>query len=277
MNKRVFFSDNGVLRDFSVNLNKYDSTESVFDYKTGEDYFFIGSRLPFNQLYFKLVTLNELPANMYVEVWDGSQWQFVNEVIDETGAFSDSGYITFYPDRDYGWDLADTASTGEVVEGLESVKIYDRYWLRLSFDADLTEGVSLSWLGNIFSDDGDLGAEYPDLIKTNVLSSFKSGKTNWEEQHVRAAYIIEQDLIINKVAISPEQILDREDYRLASVQKTAEIIFNAFGDDFTDNKQRAKEEYQRRISAPNKKIDRNANAVEDRYETMNESSGWLQR
>jgi len=277
MNKRVLFSDNGVLRDFSVNLNKYDSTESIFDYKTGEDAFYIGSRLPFNQLYFKLVEVNAIPANMYVEVWDGENWQFVNEVIDETGAFASSGYITFYPDRDHGWGLSDTSTSGQNIDGLESIKIYDRYWLKITFDSNLTNGVSLSWLGNIFSDDSDLYAEYPDLMKENVMISFKSGKIGWEEQHVRAAYILEQDLIINRAMISPEQILDREDFRLASVQKVAEIIFNAFGDDFIDNKQKAREEYGRRISSPMKKIDKNSNAVEDRYETLNESSGWLTR
>ena len=277
MNKRVFYSDNGIMRDFSVNLNKYDENESVFDYRTGEDAIYIGARLPFNQLYFKLIEKNTLSANMYVEVWTGTKWEFANEVIDETGAFSASGYVTFFPDRDAGWLFSSTSDDGKTVTGLESVKVYDRYWIKVTFDADLSSGVSLSWLGNIFSDDSDLYAEYPDLMKENVLTSFKAGKTGWEEQHVRAAYMIEQDLIINRAMIAPEQILDREDFRLASVQKVAEIIFNAFGDDYIDNKQKAREEYQRRLSSPMKKIDQNANAVEDRYETLNQSSGWLQR
>lgn len=276
MNKRIFYSDNGILRDFSVNLNKYDSIESEFDYISGEDYIYIGSRLPFNSLYFKVITQNQMPANMYVEVWDGENWEFVNELIDETGALSTSGYITFTPDRDSGWVMEDTSGGGDYVPGLETIKIYDKYWLRISFDSDLSSAVSLSWVGHVFADDSDLGSEYPDLVKPNVITSFKNGKTNWEEQLVRASEIVIEDLTINRNIIDSSQILDRYDYRSATIQKCAEIIFNAFGDDFVDQKQRAREEYQRRLSIPSKKIDNNNNGIEDKIEII-QGQGWLTR
>lgn len=276
MNKRVFYSDNGILRDFSVNLNKYDSIESDFTYISGEDYIYIGSRLPFNSLYFKVIQANTNPANMYVEVFDGDSWEFVNELIDETGAFTRSGYITFVPDRDSGWIMENTSSDGGYVPGLESIKIYDKYWMRISFDADLSDPVSVSWVGHLFADDSDLGSEYPDLVKTSVISSFKTGKTDWEEQLVRASEVVIEDLMINRNIIDSSQLLDRYDYRSATIQKCAEIIFNAFGDDFVDQKQRAREEYQRRLSIPYKKIDKNANGIEEVSEARN-GQGWLSR
>lgn len=276
MNKRVFYSDNGILRDFSVNLNKYDSIESDFTYVSGEDYIYIGSRLPFNSLYFKVIQANTIPANMYVEVFDGDSWEFVNELIDETGAFTRSGYITFVPDRDSGWIMENTSSDGGYVPGLESIKIYDKYWMRISFDADLSDPVSVSWVGHLFADDSDLGSEYPDLVKTSVISSFKTGKTDWEEQLVRASEVVIEDLMINRNIIDSSQLLDRYDYRSATIQKCAEIIFNAFGDDFVDQKQRAREEYQRRLSIPYKKIDKNANGIEEVSEARN-GQGWLSR
>jgi len=276
MNKRVFFSDNGILRDLSVNLNKYDDIESEFAYVSSEDYLYIGSRLPFNSLFFKVVQANENPTNMYVEVWDGDSWEFVNELIDETGGFAKSGYITFTPDRDAGWLMEDTSTDGGFVPGLESLKIYDKYWMRISFDADLSDPVSLSWVGHIFADDADLASEYPDLGKTSVKSAFKTGKTDWEEQLVRASEVVIEDLMINRNIIDSSQILDRYDYKSATIQKCAEIIFNAFGDDFVDQKQRAREEYQRRLSIPTKKIDLNANGIEEVFEARN-TQGWLGR
>jgi hypothetical protein len=276
MNKRVFFSDNGILRDISVNLNKYDEIESNITYVSGEDYIYIGSRLPFNSLFFKVITPNELPSNMYVEVWDGDSWEFVNELIDETGAFSKSGYITFTPDRDDGWLMENTSADGGFIPGLETLKIYDKYWMRISFDADLSDPISLTWVGHVFADDLDLTSEYPDLGKSSVKSAFKAGKTNWEEQLVRASEVVIEDLMINRNIIDSSQILDRYDYRSATIQKCAEIIFNAFGDDFVDQKQRAREEYQRRLSIPTKKIDLNANAVEEVYEARN-TQGWFSR
>jgi len=276
MNKRVFYSDNGILRDFSVNLNKYDEIESEFHYIPGEDYIYIGSRLPFNSLYFKVTHKNNQPANMYVEVWDGENWEFVNELIDETGAFKTSGYITFVPDRDTGWNMEDTNSGGNIITGLDSLKIYDKYWIRISFDSELSNHVCLSWVGHLFADDADLGSEYPDLIKQSVKAAFKAGKQNWEEQLVRASEIVIEDLMINRVILDSSQLLDRYDYRSATIQKAAEIIFNAFGDDFVDQKQRAREEYQRRLSNPTKKIDTNKNAIEDKTESLHEQ-GWLSR
>jgi hypothetical protein len=276
MNKRVFYSDNGILRDFSVNLNKYDDIESEFHYISGEDYIYVGSRLPFNSLYFKVTHKNNQPANMYVEVFDGNKWQFVNELIDETSSFKNSGYITLTPDRDTGWSMEDTSGGGDLIPGLESLKIYDKYWMRISFDDDLSNHVCLSWVGHIFADDSDLGSEYPDLIKQSVKTSFKPGKQNWEEQLVRASEVVIEDLMINRNLMDSSQILDRYDYRSATIQKCAEIIFNAFGDDFVDQKQRAREEYQRRLSVPYKKIDKNANAIEEVSEARN-GQGWLSR
>lgn len=276
MNKRILYSDNGTLTDFSVNLNKYNAVENEFSYVAGEDYIYVGSRLAFNSLYFKLNTTNETMALMNIEVWDGSQWRFVNEVIDETAGFSKSGHVTFVPNRDNGWLYESTNDGGSFVPGLESVKIYDQYWMRISFDIDLDENCSLLWVGSLFCDDSDIGSEYPDLVKSSVLSAFQSGKTTWEEQRVRASEIIIQDLMINRVILDAGQMLEREDYRVACVQKVAEIIFNAFGDDYIDQKQRAREEYQRRLSNPVKKIDINANGVEERSETFN-TQGWLSR
>ena len=276
MNKRILYSDNGTIRDFSVNLNKYNATESEFSYVAGEDFFYIGSRLAFNSIYFKLNASNTLPTSMIIEVFDGQNWVLVNELIDETEGFSKSGNITFVPDRDSQWQVSDTNSSGQVVDGLESVKIYDKYWIRVSFTDDLDADCSLLWVGSIFSDDSDLGAEYPDLVKTSVISAFQSGKLHWEEQHVKAGEVLIQDLMINRVIMESGQMLEREDYRIASVQKVAEIIFNAFGDDYTDQKQRAREEYQRRLSNPMKKIDTNFNGVEEKSESFS-SQGWLSR
>lgn len=276
MNKRIIYSDNGALSDFSANLNKYNATESEFSYTSGEDFFYIGSRLPFNSIYFKINASNTVQALMNIEVFDGQDWVQANEIIDETEAFSKSGNVTFTPDRDKGWLRKDTNTSGQTVNGLESVKIYDQFWLRISFNQNLDEDCSLLWAGSLFCDDQDLGAEYPDLIKSSVLTAFQSSKTNWEEQRVRSSEIIIQDLMINRVILDSGQMLDREDYRVACVQKVAEIIFNAFGDDYIDNKQRAREEYQRRISNPMKKIDINANGVEEVSESLN-SQGWLSR
>ena len=109
-------------------------------------------------------------------------------------------------------------------------------------------GTELSWVGQKFSDDDDLGAEHPDLTLSSVISAYESGKTDWEEQHVRAAELIVRDLIGQKIIYSKNQILERETFMLPSVSKVAEIIYSAFGDDYSDQKAAARGEYKERFS-----------------------------
>lgn len=276
MNKRVLFSDNGTLIDLSSNLNRYDTTDSQFAYTAGEDYLYIGGRLPFNSFYVHFKNANALSSVMSIDVYDGDKWTPVSEVIDETNGFKASGHVTFFPDKESGWMCKHTNSNGTTIEGLTSIKIYDKYWIRISFNQTLTSSTSIIWIGSLFCDDTDIGSEYPDLTKNSVLSAFSAGKQSWEEQRIRASEIIIQDLMINRVIVDSGQMLEREDYRMACVQKTAEIIFNAFGDDFVDQKRKAREEYQRRLSNPVKKIDINLNGIEDKIEAIN-PQGWLSR
>lgn len=272
MNKRVLFLDNGVVNEWSPNLNNYNSAAKVFPFVAGQDYLYIGSKLPFNHLYFKLEELNVISSTMSVEYYSNG-WNSVVELIDETNGFTESGFITFTPNRNSPWVMKPYSNE---VSGLSSVIIYDEYWLRISFSNSLTSTTSIKWLGNILSDDYDLGAEFPDLIKSEVMYSYKSGKTNWQEQHIKAAEIIENDLINKGVIDGQESILHKEWYRTASVQKTAEIIFSAFGDDYIDQRAAAREEYKARLTKRLARVDKNQNGSEEVEESRN-VSGFLSR
>ena len=60
--------------------------------------------------------------------------------------------------------------------------------------------------------------------------------------------------------------MDREWYRNAAVQKTAEIIFGAFGDDFSDQRIQARDEYKLRLVKRLARVDKNNNAIEEPFE-----------
>lgn len=290
MNNRILYSDNGTLHDFSVALNNYYNSTEILNLKT-TDYLYIGARLPFNHCFFKLDSVNTSQASLSVDYWSADGWANCVEVLDSTNGFKQSGFIEWTPNRQTSWARESTNDEGETVDGLESVTIYDRYWVRIKTDTDF-EGetipgeteldpdtildVQVSWIGNLFSDDNDLGAEYPDLVRGEVKTSFKSGKTNWEEQHVKAAQVIIQDLIDKNIIEEKGQILDWREFINASVHKTAEIIFNSFGDDYRDNSADARKEYLQRISKRIYRVDLNKNAIEDVKESFNQS-GFLSR
>ena len=287
MNNRIIFSKNGTLQDFSVQLNNYQSGSKEFSYVTGEDYLYIGSRLPFNHIYFKMDNPSISDAVMSIDYWDGTLWKNTVEVIDETNGFKQSGHVQFTPSRDCGWCRESTNYAGESVDGLESIVIYDLFWVRISFDASLvgqltddevpvSTAPSIKWCGNLFSDDLELAVEYPDLVRIEVLSSFKTAKTDWQEQHVRAAEVLIQDLIDKQIICEKGQILVWREFINAAIHKTAEIIFNSFGDDYRDNSADARKEYNARLSKRIYKVDTNMNGIEDVKESFNQT-GFLSR
>lgn len=65
---------------------------------------------------------------------------------------------------------------------------------------------------------------------------------------------------------SKNQILDRDDFKLACVSKTAEIIYNAFGDDYMDQKVAARNEYSARFKRINFSVDKNSDGALSVYE-----------
>jgi hypothetical protein len=263
MNKRFLYLDNGVLTDYTSALGNYKTGSMPMPFVANRDYLFIGSRLPFNHFYVKLANSNAHISSIAVEYWSDNGWNAVVNTLDETEAFANSGFVTFTPDKDKVWKLEEKSN---VIPQLSSTMIYDNYWLRITFVPDLHVNTTVDWIGNIFSDDNDLAAEFPDLVRSNVLSAFQTGKTNWQEQAVKAAEIIEHDLANRGILDGSESILDREWYKNASVQKTAEIIFSAFGDDYIDQRARAREEYGLRLVKRLARVDKNLNAIEDPYE-----------
>jgi hypothetical protein len=275
MNNRILYSDNGTLHDFSVDLNNYYNSPKSLILKT-TDYLYIGARLPFNHIYIKVLESNKNSSKLSIEYWTSEGWASCVEVLDSTNGLSRTGFLEWTPDRQTSWAMESTNDEGQSVDGLTSVKIYDKFWVRIKTDVSFSNDCEIDWIGNLFSNDDDLGSEYPDLIRGEVKTSFKAGKVNWEEQSVRAAEIIIQDLIDKNVIKEKGQILNWRDFTNASVHKVAEIIFNSFGDDYRDNSADARKEYLQRISKSIYRVDLNKNAIEDVKESFN-NSGFLSR
>ena len=253
MDLRIIFSDNGTLRDLTSNLLNYKAGSELFDYTVNEDSLFIGVRFPLNSLHFKFDTPNTETASIAVKYWNGVEFLPMAEVIDGTestgAALSQNGFIDWTPDKQQAFKRDDTvhSQTNEKVTGLGNIAIYDRFWYKIDFDATLSIDTELSWIGTYFNEDADMYDEYPILNDSQIMTRFETGKTSWEAQAVRAADLIVADLVKSNIIQSGNQLLYRRELKEASVCKTAEIIFGAFGDDFKDDKAAARKEYNSRI------------------------------
>lgn len=259
MIERILTDVGGTFTDLSYELNQYYTQPEPIALDT-TDYIYLGSRFPFNSKYFKLDVANVNTADMVIEYWDGNQFREVVEVRSETTQsgipLARSGSITWTPNKNYRWAREDTVNIAE----LSNIVIYGIFWLRISFSASIS--TDITWIGNLNTTTAELGTEYPDLVRTNFMNAFKAGKTDWEEQIVRASRLVVDDLIRRRVIDSSHQILDKDRLNPATISKTAEIIYAALGDDYADQVARARNDYKDRLHQGLFTVDLNSDAIE---------------
>lgn len=263
---RVFYNNNEITKE----IERLDESVYKLNYVSGS-YIYVATDFPFNHVYFTMGDVkNEVSANMKVEYY-GSSWNEVVELRDNTNGLTKSDYIEFTPNRNVMWSL----QTDSTEIGLTKV-VYEKYWTRISFDQTLTTDVDLSFAGNKFSDDQDLFSEYPIFSNSDFMSAFKLGKDSWEEQHIKSSEMINMDLIKKGVILGPEQLLERRKFIGASVCKTAEIIFTAFGNDYLEQKTAAREEYFKRLDLSQYSADVNNDGIVSPIDVQSKV-GWLSR
>lgn len=267
MSSRIIWSDNGTLKDLSLDLGNFKSGTKVIDIVAAQDYIYLGSDFPFNHRYIDVSVANDLTSSISVDLWDGQSWKAANDEIDQSSIASvtlaQSGVLSWVKSTRETWSRWSTNNEGEQITGLTSVNILDLYWARLTFSGNLKSTTALEFIGHKFSDDNDLDILYPDLTRTAVMAQFKAAKASWKLQHIQAAEEIIKDLKKTSIIKSQNQILDWELFRDASVHKVAEIAFNAFGKDFFDNRDAARKLYKEELDKAIYNIDQNSNATLD--------------
>lgn len=264
--QRIILDDNGTLVDKSVDWNNFKQNTATLPIVSAEDKLYIGSEWPFNHRYFDVSVVNSQAASVSVELWDGNSWNAAVDVIDQTASggvsLAQSGYISWNQDIDsVRWNLEDDS---EDVTELSTLRIYDKFWARLSWSADLDVTTALNYVGFKFSEDADLDVDYPDLNLSTVKDAFQSGKTDWNEQHFRAAEEVLHYLRSKNMIWSANQVIDWEQFNLAATHKVAEIIMSSFGDDYEDNRKLSRKRFFENINlGAAKRLDVNQDAVMD--------------
>lgn len=255
--QRVIFSDNGTLNDLSRSLGDLFAATESLTIVAADDKLYLGSDQPFNHRFIQVTTANTNASVASVEIWNGSEWKSAVDIIDGTSVggktLAQSGIIQWTTNRNEGWERE--ADSNDVT-GLSGTRVYEMFWVRLTFSAN-TSATVLSYLGHRFSDDSLLGGYYPDLVRTKLIASFATGKTNWLEQHVLAAEELIRDLRKRRYVVSGSQVFDWELFSVPAMHKCAHIIMSGLGSDFTDRAIEAQEAYQNELENTMAGIDRN--------------------
>lgn len=265
--QRVLWDDGGTLIDVSVAANDWRGAAFVFGYATG-DYLYIGSELPFNHKYFDVSVANAVTAAPTVELWTGSEWLGVKDLIDETAASGKSlavaGSMSWSQDLDnIRWTPARVSSD---IPALAGTYIYNLYWVRVSFSATLTSTTAMEYIGDRFSAEADLPQFYPDLGNSDLKAAFATGKTTWREQHFMAAEAIVRDLKRQRIIWRPEQLFEPSLLLEASCHKTAEIIYGGLGQAYAAARVQAGERYKDAINIKSFSVDSNESGTLDTSE-----------
>lgn len=271
-NTRVLVEDDGSLTDVSFDVTNLNQDTVTLPNVSSEDAIFVGRTLPWNHLYFDVATANDQASIMTVQAWNGREWVSVVNLLDGTndgtGLFEKSGISFWINDKREVWQKEDT----DAISDLSSVTIYGMYWLKITFSADINASTSIRYIGQKFSRDSDLELMYPELLLAGSLAAFKSGKTSWDDQHILAAQIISEDLKNTfDVYVNSSQVLDWEQFRVASTHLVASMAFRAYGDDFKDNFNQAIKDYKIAFEKAKPKFDLNKNARIDDGERLGQA------
>lgn len=238
MKSKIIFSDNSVLADNSRDLNDYQAGTTALSWVATQDALFVGSPYPFTSKYIKVSTANPSgSARLSISYWDGTAWRSMSDFTDHTVSsgrtLARSGYLEFATDKRYTWTACDTVDSNdqEKVTGLGDVTVYDMYWIKITATEDLS--ATLSWCGDIFCQDADLGALSPHLLNATFMTDWKAAKTDWEEQRVVATDLIIQALK-NLHLEDANLLLNKSELCLATVYQTMAVIYGAMGDGYTE-------------------------------------------
>lgn len=269
VNNRVFLKKSGVLTDISIDASDAIGGVIPFDLAPGDE-LFLGSFLPFNHRYFKVISPNTNTAKIQMAYWTNAQWTDAVDMFDLTysggATLSKSGVIAWQPDIQ-GLQWGFTWQTSAIPD-LSALKIYNLWWARLTVTAQLSAGTQVGLIGHKFSEDADLFSEYPEFNQAAFYRVFsnETGKSDWSRQAYLAAEYIIQDLRDRGVVVDAGQILDWRIFKHASVHKIAEIIFRAMGDDYKDKLARATDAYLRAKDIKVFDVDQNMTALPDPVE-----------
>lgn len=246
---RAFYSDNGTITDISLGLQEDASV--TFEVVGTQDYLYVAQSMPFNNLFVEIHTANTNASVVSVDLWDGKAWTPAVDVLDGSALSGKSlardGVIQFQPDRDEFWEKVEDTRDEPTAFGLQSsVVIYDCYFARFKFSADLSAGTKLKKIGYAFCNDEQLEGVDPEI--DNYLTSWDAAKTDWVEQILVASLHLITDLKARGWISHPGQVLRLDDVSMAAAYRTLALIYNKLGSGFEGQRDDALKQYNDLLS-----------------------------
>lgn len=156
-------------------------------------YLYFGRVKPFTAAYIEMTAqANDVNSTMVVEYFDGSAWQVVESLNDDTLCFNRSGFIQF--DQPSDW-----ATT--------TVGFHTQYFIRISPSANTRVDMQLQGMNIVFSDDQDLNGVYP-----GVTNYRDASEVSFILRHENSRNLIVQDIRNRGMRKTPAGSFSYENY-----------------------------------------------------------------
>lgn len=203
----------------TIETQSPSATTLAFNLQT-TDNFYIGFKKPFTTRYFCLDTVNATTSIVSIAYWDGDSFEAVEDVIDQTIGFTESGFISWENKTD--WRVVAQPGVADV----------ELFWIRLTVSVNLDSGTLLQSVLNLFNDDVMLRQYYPELLSD--ARWLPPGRTTFIDQFLAAKNLVVQRLKRDQIIDDESQIIDINEVAIAAVYASAHIIFNPISPDEVD-------------------------------------------
>lgn len=261
-----------VLTDLSIE-NQEEGTTVPMDIANATDYMYLGQHFPFNNFWMQVDSVNAIAANIEIDYWagTGSGWKPALDILDATKVsgvpLAKSGVVQFSPDRSWIWHRVSDTENEPMPLGLENLTIYNIYWLRFRYSADLTGTTTIKRLAYAFTQSQQL-----DNIDTQInqfQDSFESGKTDWDDEIYTASIQLVNDLRRRNLITHYGQVLRFDDVTMAADLKALALIYKNLGPGFRTKLEDALAEYEKVLDVGRFTFDKDLDAFVDQGEITN--------
>ena len=206
-------------------LNATETTSDTATLQSGElsfvfldsDFFYVGFKGKFGARFFDMGTANTNAATLTVEYWDGTTYQPLIDVIDQTNGMTTSGFISWLNVED--WHSKEqvpiTSADGNDIE---------LFYIRISTDTSFSAGTTLNAVVNMFSDDEAIKPLYPELISDTRF--LPPNRTDFLDQHLEAKNRVVRRLNQKGIIRDESQIININDVSEAAAHAFADIVLS---------------------------------------------------
>ena len=241
---RTIWNDNGVMKDFSVESQNREAYEIAFE--AANDFIYVAQYYPFNNVFLELGVVNDQSSVVSVDYFTGNQWTAMVDIVDGTKSagksLGKSGIIQFSPDQ-FNWTNVNDPRKLNASSGINSLAIFDMYWIRIKFSANLKATTSIKSLNYAFSSDRLLASIDPEI--DNYKNAWGGvSKTDWIEQILLGSQLVVAEFKSKGLILGNGNILRFDDVCLAATYRTLMIIYAILGKDFADKYANAEKEFK---------------------------------